>query len=113
MTYFLLFYMIVYMGNAVYGTYIPVYFQSVGASPAQIGSLLSLGPLVAVLAQPLWGTIGDRSKTKNSVLALLLIGSGVSVLLFPISSAFYYMLLMVCLFTFFKRPFSLLAMLLR
>nr|WP_231506183.1 MFS transporter [Paenibacillus sp. UNC451MF] len=102
MTYFLLFYMIVYMGNAVYGTYIPVYFQSVGATPAQIGTLLSFGPLVAVLAQPLWGTVGDRAKTKNSVLALLLIGSGTIILFFPISSAFYYLLVMVCLFTFFQ-----------
>ncbi|MFC6458394.1 MFS transporter [Paenibacillus vulneris] len=102
MIYFLLFYTIVYMGNAVYGTYIPVYFQSVGATPAQIGTLLSLGPLVAVLAQPLWGMVGDRAKTKNSVLACLLIGSGVMVLLFPLSSAFYYLLIMVCLFTFFQ-----------
>lgn len=102
MLYFLLFYAIVYMGNAVYGTYIPVYFQSVGATPAQIGTLLSLGPLVAVLAQPLWGTVGDRAKTKNSVLALLLIGSGAVILLFPISTAFYYLLIMVCLFTFFQ-----------
>ncbi|WP_239627991.1 MFS transporter [Paenibacillus sp. H1-7] len=102
MIYFLLFYMIVYMGNAVYGTYIPVYFQSVGATPAQIGTLLSLGPLVAVLAQPLWGAIGDRAKTKNSVLAVLLAGSGLMVMLFPLSDAFYYLLVMVCLFTFFQ-----------
>ncbi|MCS7458909.1 MFS transporter [Paenibacillus doosanensis] len=102
MIYFLLFYMVIYMGNAVYGTYIPVYFQSVGAAPAEIGTLLSLGPLVAVLAQPMWGTIGDRAKTKNSVLAALLVGSGVMILLFPLSTAFYYLLAMVCLFTFFQ-----------
>lgn len=100
--YFLLFYAVVYMGNAVYGTYIPVYFQSIGASPAQIGTLLSLGPLVAVLAQPVWGAVSDRAKTKNSILALLLIGSGAAILLFPLSHMFYYLLLMVCLFTFFQ-----------
>lgn len=102
MKYFLLFYMVVYMGNAVYGTYIPVYFQSVGATPAQIGTLLSLGPLVAVLAQPLWGAVGDRARTKNSVLAILLAGSGLTILFFPLSDMFYYLLAMVCLFTFFQ-----------
>ncbi|CAG7648576.1 Multidrug resistance protein MdtG [Paenibacillus solanacearum] len=102
MIYFLLFYAIVYMGNAVYGTYIPVYFQSIGATPSQIGTLLSLGPLVAVLAQPIWGTVSDRAKTKNAILAILLIGSGAAILLFPLSHMFYYLLLMVCLFTFFQ-----------
>ena len=90
------------MGNAVFGTYMPVYFQSAGLSPSQIGILLSLGPLVAVLAQPVWGAVGDRARSKNSVLAVLLVGSGIVMLLFPLSSAFMYLLLMVCLFTFFQ-----------
>ncbi|MFS0726169.1 MFS transporter [Paenibacillus sp. 1P07SE] len=100
--YFLIFYAVIYMGNAVYGTYMPVYFQSAGLSPSQIGILLSLGPLVAVLAQPVWGAVGDRARTKNRVLAVLLAGSGVAMLMFPFSTAFVYLLLMVCLFTFFQ-----------
>jgi PPP family 3-phenylpropionic acid transporter len=103
---FLFFYTVIYMANAVYGTFIPVYFQSVGATPTQIGLLLSLGPLVAVLAQPLWGSIGDRAKTKNSVLRLLIIGTGVVILLFPISTQFYFLLVMVCLFTFFQTSIT-------
>ncbi|MFH5181882.1 MFS transporter [Paenibacillus sp. TAB 01] len=106
MTYFLLFYMVFYMGNAVYGTYLPVYFQSIGASATQIGTLLSLGPLVAVLAQPLWGSVGDRAKTKNTVLALLIAGCCVIILFFPLSTAFAYLLFMVCLFTFFQTSIS-------
>jgi PPP family 3-phenylpropionic acid transporter len=102
MIYFLLFYTVFYSGNAIYGTFIPVYFQSIGATPSQIGTLLSLGPLVAVLAQPMWGTLSDRAANKNSILALLLIGSGASILLFPISTAFFYLMVMVCLFTFFQ-----------
>lgn len=98
----MLFYAVIYMGNAVYGTYMPVYFQTIGLTPSQIGTLLSLGPLVAVLAQPVWGSVGDRARSKNAVLALLLVGSGAAILLFPLSVAFYYLLLMVCLFTFFQ-----------
>jgi PPP family 3-phenylpropionic acid transporter len=102
MVLFLLYYAVIYMGNAVYGTYIPVYFQSIGCTPAQIGTLLSIGPLVAVLAQPVWGAIGDRSRTKNAVLRVLIIGSGLAILLFPLSVEFYYLLFAVCLFTFFQ-----------
>lgn len=102
MIYFLLYYAVVYMGNAVYGTFIPVYFSSVGASPAEIGALLSFGPLVAILAQPVWGAIGDRARSKNAVLFALLAGSGISVLFFPVSNAFLYLLLIICVFTFFQ-----------
>ncbi|NEN87073.1 MFS transporter [Paenibacillus elgii] len=102
MSYFLLFYFVVYMGNAIYGTYIPVYFQSIGATPTQIGALLSVGPFVAVLAQPLWGAVGDRARTKNAVLGWLIAGSGAMILLFPFSEAFLYLLVVVCLFTFFQ-----------
>jgi PPP family 3-phenylpropionic acid transporter len=99
---FLLFYTFIYMGNAVYGTYIPLYFHSVGASPSEIGTLLSLGPLIAVLAQPFWGMQGDRAKSKNSVLMMLLIGCGVVMLVFPLSTLLIYLMVMVCLFTFFQ-----------
>ncbi len=64
--YFLFFYVITYMGNAVYSTFIPVYFLNIGFSPSQIGTLLSLGPLVAILAQPVWGALGDRARTKKT-----------------------------------------------
>ncbi|MDF2961609.1 MAG: transporter [Paenibacillus sp.] len=103
---FLLFYTVIYMANAVYGTFIPVYFQSIGATPTQIGTLLSLGPLIAVLAQPVWGTVGDRAKSKNSVLRMLIIATGLVILLFPVSTQFYYLLIMVGLFTFFQTSIA-------
>ncbi|CAM3615450.1 MFS transporter [Marinicrinis lubricantis] len=99
---FLLFYVVIYMGNAIYGTFIPVYFDDIGFSESQIGTLLSLGPLVAILAQPVWGTLGDRAKTKNAILKILILGSGTAMLLYPLSDHFYYLLLMICVFTFFQ-----------
>jgi len=100
--YFLLFYVVIYMGNAIYGTFIPVYFQKVGFTQSQIGTLLSLGPLIAILAQPIWGTLSDRTKTKNRILQILIAGSGISMLLYPLSDQFAYLLIMICLFTFFQ-----------
>jgi PPP family 3-phenylpropionic acid transporter len=100
--YFLLYYAVVYMGNAIYSTFIPVYLYNSGFSQPQIGTLLSLGPFVAILAQPWWGTVGDRARTKNSVLLLLIAGTGISILLFPLFISFIYLLVMICVFTFFQ-----------
>lgn len=102
LAYFLFFYVFLYMGNAVYGTFIPLYFQHVGFTQAQIGTLLSLGPLVAIMAQPVWGLLSDRAKTKNSILMLLIAGSGLSVLLFPLTNMFLLLLCFICIFTFFQ-----------
>jgi PPP family 3-phenylpropionic acid transporter len=101
MVYFLLFYMVIYMGNAVYGTFLPIYFQSVGATPSEIGTLLSLGPLVALLAQPFWGSRGDQANNKNTILMILIIGCGSIMLFFPLSTMYVFLMSMVCLFTFF------------
>lgn len=102
LNYFLFFYVFIYAGNAVYGTFLPVYFQDIGFSAIQIGTLLSLGPFVAILAQPLWGSLGDRAKTKNIVLLILLAGCGITMILYPLSNEFTYLLLMICIFTFFQ-----------
>lgn len=64
--------------------------------------LLSLGPLIAMFGQPIWGALGDRAKTKNSVLNVLLIGSGVSIMFFPLSHQFVYLLVLICVFMFFQ-----------
>ncbi len=100
--YIFLFYVFIYAGNAVYGTFLPVYFQDIGFNAVQIGTLLSLGPFVALLAQPVWGTVSDRAKTKNRIVYIMLIGCAVALLLYPISVQYTYLLLMICLFTFFQ-----------
>jgi PPP family 3-phenylpropionic acid transporter len=92
------------MNNAVYGTFVPVYFNKIGFTNSEIGLLLSLGPLVAILAQPLWGTATDRAKTKNSILLLLLAGSATCMIIFPLSSYFWFVLVMICIFMFFQTP---------
>ncbi|OCT13684.1 MFS transporter [Paenibacillus pectinilyticus] len=98
----MLFYVLIYMGNAVYGTFMPVYLNSVKFSQEQIGLLLSLGPLIAMFGQPIWGAFGDRAKSKNRVLRVLVIGSGISILFFPLSQQFAFVLVVICLFTFFQ-----------
>src|SRR5690554_2818799 len=100
--YFLLFYAVIYMGNAIFGIYFPVYLNEEGYSSSQIGILLSFGPLIAMIGQPLWGFIGDKNRMKNRVLLILIIGSGLAMLAIPMSNHFYYVLVMIGLFSFFQ-----------
>ena len=73
--YFLSLYALLYMSNAIFGTFLPIYLDHVGYSSTAIGSLLALGPFVAIIAQPFWGIAGDRAKTKNNILKILVLGS--------------------------------------
>ncbi|SDT51188.1 MFS transporter, PPP family, 3-phenylpropionic acid transporter [Paenibacillaceae bacterium GAS479] len=101
---FFWFYFVLYSGNALFGTFVPVYFQQQGFSASEIGLLLSFGPFIAVLAQPVWGTYTDKASSKNRVLILMLIGSGISMLLFPMSTSFGWLMLVISLFTLFQSP---------
>ena len=103
---FLFLYGISYMGNAVYGTFMPVYLKSIGLSQTSIATLLSFGPLIAILAQPLWGRIGDRAQSKNRVLQVLSLGSAVSILLLPVSNQYLYLLVIICMVTFFQTSIN-------
>lgn len=90
------------MGNAVYSTFMPVYLNHIGYGQTAIGTLLALGPFIAIIAQPIWGIAGDRAKTKNAVLQVLLLGSAITVMLYPLSRNFYYILAVMAAFTFFQ-----------
>ncbi|MFD2116583.1 MFS transporter [Paenibacillus yanchengensis] len=99
---FFLFYIFVYGGQAIYNTFLPLYFDDIGFSTIQIGMILSIGPFVAMLAQPLWGMLSDRSTSKNKVLYILLAGTGFAMLIFPLSTSYSYVLFTICLFTLFQ-----------
>lgn len=101
---FILFYALVYMGNAVYGTFIPLYLDHLGFSKTIVGTLLSLGPFIAIIAQPVWGMAGDRASAKNNVLKILLLGCALTVLAYPVSTSIYYLFTIIAIFTFFQTP---------
>ena len=99
---FLMLYALTYMTNAIFGTFMPVYLNRIGFSRSMTGSLLAIGPLIAVVSQPFWGFAGDRAPSKNLVLKVLLVGAAVSVLLFPVSNSWIWLLVIFAAFTLFQ-----------
>ncbi|MEF2245995.1 MULTISPECIES: MFS transporter [unclassified Paenibacillus] len=100
--YFLLYYIFIYAGHAIYSTFVPVYFNDIGFTPMQIGTILSFGPFIAMLAQPFWGAMSDRARSKNMILLLLIVGSAAAMLFVPLSTAFPYVVAVICIFTLFQ-----------
>ncbi len=90
------------MSNAVYGTFIPVYLDNEGFNSFEVGTILSLGSVIAILAQPVWGIASDRAKSKNTMLQLMIIGSAVAIIFYPISKNYFFIIAIFSVFTFFK-----------
>ncbi|MCX7710661.1 MAG: MFS transporter [Clostridia bacterium] len=100
--FFILYYLLYFSGFALYGVFIPIYLDSIHYSQAAIGFLISIGPVATVLGQPIWGAAGDRSKNKADILRIILLGIGLSVVLFGLSTNYFYLLIVMSALTFFQ-----------
>lgn len=98
-----LFYAFIYMSTGSFSSYIGVYFTEAGIGNTEIGILTSIGAVVGLVAQPLWGLAGDRSRTKNRILMLCTLLSALTVWLVPwAGTAFAPALLAMALFSIFQ-----------
>lgn len=95
-------YFFIYMLNVIYSTFFPVYLDGLGIPSEQIGVLLSIGPFVGIFSQPFWGIVSDKAQYKNTAVMIMFAFSALSVLLFPISHTFFYLVICFILFMFFR-----------
>ena len=72
----------VYIASVFYTPFISAYYACNGISAAQIGVLLTIGPIVTILIQPLWAKLSDRTQKRKQVLLLVAAGSGLSMFLY-------------------------------
>jgi len=72
---------IFYSTNAILIPYLPLLMKSHGFSPLETGSLLAIGPFIAIFAQPLAGMISDKIGAIRPILIALWTLMGVSALL--------------------------------
>ncbi|MBL8919973.1 MAG: MFS transporter [Myxococcaceae bacterium] len=71
----IVFYVLFFMSVGITLPFLPVYYESLGIKPSEIGVLLSVGPAFALLAPPLWGQVADRTGRPGLVLFLISAGS--------------------------------------
>lgn len=92
----------VYVPGATFGAYIGVYYRSQGMNVSQIGLLSAIGPLLALIMQPLWGMISDRRGCHMAVLRLALVGSAAGVLCYYRADTFLLFAACVFIYSFFN-----------
>jgi PPP family 3-phenylpropionic acid transporter len=81
------------MAGGGYISYISLYYASVKISNTQIGMISSVGLLVGMMAQPMWGTIADRSTNKTFILNTLILLSAGLIWLIPLADQSFYVIL--------------------
>ncbi|WP_221566455.1 MFS transporter [Alkalihalobacillus sp. TS-13] len=86
---FSLFYFFMFFG---YGTLFPllsVYLkQEVQLTGTQIGAIMSVSPVVMIIAQPIWGVICDYTRKPRAVLIFTLVMSGLVALPFVLMESY-------------------------
>lgn len=91
-----------YIPGATFGAYIGVYYQSCGMSVSQIGLLSAIGPLLALVLQPVWGILSDRKGKHLAVLRFALAGSAAGVLCYYGAETFWMFAVCVMVYSFFN-----------
>lgn len=99
---FILYYAFSFMAPAIFAAFLPVYLSTKGYNQTAIGTLLAVGPVVTVMAQPAWGVASDKSRYKNNVLLLITLGTAFTVLLYNFSAAFPFLVIVTAVFTTFS-----------
>jgi len=72
--------------------FLNLYYIDVGLSVSQVGVLFAVGPLVMIIAQPLWGMLTDYRNAPRMTLLVMTLGTVVTALFFPFSYEFKYLL---------------------
>lgn len=98
---------LIWSGIPVMWSFMPAYFQLNGLTSSQIGILMSLNPIIAILVQPFFGVRVDRSPSKNRFFAILMLGSigATFVLSFP-GASFYLLIANILVLAFFQASLT-------
>lgn len=83
---------VVMLGFGMVMPIMPFYVESMGASATDLGVLVAISPFIQLIASPLWGGVSDR-RGRKPVLAVGLLGYGISMLLFGLSTTLWMLFL--------------------
>lgn len=98
---FFFLYALIFGGNSIITSFMPVYLKNLGFANMQTGLILAFGPLIAIFAQPFWGIIADRSRYKNSILQLILLFCAFFSIIYSLNGNFYYIIIFYSVLMFF------------
>lgn len=90
------------------GIFFPYYSlylkENAGLSGTQLGLILSVMPLVGIVAQPFWGQVADRTGARSRVVAFLSMVAAAGFVLLGLAPGFVLILLAAVFLAFFSTP---------
>ena len=90
------------------GIFFPYYSlylkENAGLSGTQLGLILSVMPLVGIVAQPFWGQVADRTGARSRVVAFLSMVAAAGFVLLGLAPGFVLILLAAIFLAFFSTP---------
>ena len=95
-----IYYFFMYVAMAPFTAFLSTYYNEIGLSAAQIGTLSGIGPIIVIIGQFIWGRLADRAKYKNTVLLIATIATGLSIYAFSLSPSFTYLLIINIIYNF-------------
>ncbi len=84
--------------------YFNIYFNDVGLTSFQIGIVNAIPKGLSLLIMPFWGMATDYFGENKKILMITILGTMFSVLLFPLTSDFYLLLLFMFIYAVFQNP---------
>ena len=87
-----------YAANAVYQGYMSLFYTGIGFDSARLGGVSAATAAAALAAQPAWGLLGDRAKSRRRLLSSLCLLAAAALPLALVSPAFMAQLLAAALF---------------
>jgi oligosaccharide:H+ symporter len=78
----------VYLSASLYTPFLSTFYSSNGINSIEIGILLTIAPVAAILIQPLWAMLSDRSGRRKFYLSLVVLGSGLAIFSYYLGNTF-------------------------
>lgn len=81
-------YFLIFFGFGGLFPLLSVYLREIeGLSGAEIGVIISIGPIIMIFAQPLWGMVSDYTQKPREILSMtMVITGGIALLYLPFSN---------------------------
>ncbi len=102
-------YLLVFYGFGALYPLLSQYYKAIGLSGTEIGTISAIAPVVAIVAQPVWGIVCDRYQARKRVLALTLAASAVVALFFPLTASYAWVLALFALLSVFQSAVNPIA----
>ena len=100
------FYLLYFAGMSSLLPFLVIYYQQLNFDGAQIGILTGVPPLIILFATPFWTGVADSMQRHKLIMGVGLIAAAFIGFLFPITSSFVMVFILIIVFNFFFSPVS-------